>query len=383
MLDARLDCPTQSRIPQNVSLAPDGQAVRIIDQSMLPNEVRMLDLRGAAECHDAIARLAVRGAPAIGVFAGYALYVLARGICAGNGEAFAPGDEAVSVGEAAQFDSVASSVVLASLQRVSDYLEGSRPTAVNLRYALVRMMAKARSLAGQSAGALLDGLRDEAESIHQGEIDTTARMAELGLSLLDDGMGIITHCNAGPLATCGLGTALGPVLLGAQRGMRFKVFADETRPLLQGARLTAYELSEAGVDVTLICDNMASIVMSQGWVQACLVGCDRVAANGDAANKIGTSGLAIIAKHYGVPFYVMCPTSTIDYACASGEQIPIELRDGDEIKAMWYKHPMAPEGVACYNPSFDVTDHDLITAIVTERGICQPPFSESLAAIRA
>ena len=173
------------------------------------------------------------------------------------------------------------------------------------------------------------------------------------------------------------------MLLGHERGMSFHVYADETRPLLQGARLTSYELDRAGVDVTLICDNMASIVMKQGWVQACFVGCDRVAANGDAANKIGTSGLAIIARHYGVPFYVMCPSSTLDLDCATGDDIPIELRDPDEIKTMFYERPMAPESVACYNPAFDVTDHELITAIVTERGILRPPFTESIEALFA
>ena len=165
--------------------------------------------------------------------------------------------------------------------------------------------------------------------------------------------------------------------------MRFRVFADETRPLLQGARLTAYELHQAGVDVTLICDNMASTVMKNGWVQACLVGCDRVAANGDAANKIGTSGVAILARHYGIPFYVLGPTSTIDMDCPSGADIPIELRDPEEISTLWYKTPMAPQGVRCYNPAFDVTDSSLITAIVTERGVCRPPYRESLAALFA
>ena len=163
--------------------------------------------------------------------------------------------------------------------------------------------------------------------------------------------------------------------------MTFHVFSDETRPLLQGARLTSYELQRAGVDVTLICDNMASSVMKNGWVQACFVGCDRVAANGDTANKIGTSGVAILAKHYGIPFYVLGPTSTIDMACPDGAHIPIEQRDGDEIKTMWYETPMALPDVKCYNPAFDVTDHDLITAIVTEKGICCPPFTRSLTAL--
>ena len=179
-------------------------------------------------------------------------------------------------------------------------------------------------------------------------------------------------------SVAGLFLVGGPFLLAAERGMHIRVFADETRPLLQGARLTSYELQRAGVDVTLICDNMASIVMKNGWVQACFVGCDRVAANGDTANKIGTSGVAILAKHYGIPVYVLGPTSTIDMACPDGDHIPIEERDGEEIRSLWYQEPMAPAGVRCWDPAFDVTDHSLISAIVTEGGICRPPFGESL-----
>ena len=200
---------------------------------------------------------------------------------------------------------------------------------------------------------------------------------------MKDGDGILTHCNAGPLATSRYGTALGPILLGAERGVKFKVFSDETHPLLQGARLTSYELQKGGVDVTLICDNMASIVMKNGWVQACFVGCDRVAANGDTANKIGTSGVAILARHYGIPFYVLGPTSTIDMTCPDGTHIPIEQRDPAEIKNLWYEKPLALPEVKCDNPAFDVTDHDLITAIITEKGICYPPYDESLAALFA
>lgn len=206
-------------------------------------------------------------------------------------------------------------------------------------------------------------------------------ISEHGLTLIKDGDGVLTHCNAGPLATSQYGTALGPLLLGRERGMSFRVFADETRPLLQGARLTSYELHKAGVDVTLICDNMASMVMKNGWINACFVGCDRVAANGDAANKIGTSGVAILAKHYGVPFYVLGPTSTIDLSCPTGGDIKIELRDPEEIKSKFYAQPMAPAGVKCYNPAFDVTDHTLIAGIVTEKGVCRPPYTESLAAL--
>jgi methylthioribose-1-phosphate isomerase len=208
-------------------------------------------------------------------------------------------------------------------------------------------------------------------------------ISEHGLSLIKEGAGILTHCNAGPLATSRYGTALGPLFLGRERGMKFRVFADETRPLLQGARLTSYELSRAGIDVTLICDNMASIVMKNGWIDACFVGCDRVAANGDVANKIGTSGVSILAKYYGIPFYVLGPTSTIDMRCGTGADIKIELRAPEEIKEKFYARPMAPREVACYNPAFDVTDNALIAGIVTEKGISRPPYAESLAELFA
>ena len=225
---------------------------------------------------------------------------------------------------------------------------------------------------------ILEKLRLECTAIHQEDIAMCTKIAEYGLTLVKDGDGILTHCNAGPLATSRYGTALGPILLGKERGMEFHVFADETRPLLQGARLTSFELHKAGVDVTLICDNMASIVMKNGWVQACFVGCDRIAANGDFANKIGTSGVAILARHYGIPFYTLGPTSTIDMACPDGDHIPVEQRDPGEIREKFYAEPMALPDVKCYNPAFDVTDHSLLTAIVTEKGICYPPFTESL-----
>lgn len=231
----------------------------------------------------------------------------------------------------------------------------------------------------KDVGEILELLKAESLKIHREDIDMCKAISEYGLSLIKDGDGILTHCNAGPLATSRYGTGQGPLFLGKERGMNFRVYADETRPLLQGARLTSYELQKAGIDVTLICDNMASIVMKNGWVQACMVGCDRVAANGDTANKIGTSGVAILAKYYGIPFYVLGPTSTIDMNCKSGEDIHIELREPEEIKEKFYQEPVALKDVKCYNPSFDVTDHSLITAIVTEKGVCYPPYTESLA----
>ena len=204
-------------------------------------------------------------------------------------------------------------------------------------------------------------------------------ISEYGLSLVKAGDGILTHCNAGPLATSRYGTGLGPLFLAQERGIPLHAFCDETRPLLQGARLTAYELQREGIDCTLICDNMASRVMKQGKINACFVGCDRVDRNGDTANKIGTSGVAILAKHYGIPFYVLGPSSTIDFTCPDGDHIPIELRDGAEIKEKFFSKPSSLPEVKCYNPAFDVTDHELITAIVTEKGICYPPFAESFA----
>ena len=232
--------------------------------------------------------------------------------------------------------------------------------------------------AGRPVREILELLGRECRAIHEEDIAMCKAISRYGLSLLKDGDGILTHCNAGPLATSRYGTALGPLILGKELGMNFHVYADETRPLLQGARLTSYELNKAGIDVTLICDNMASIVMKQGWVNAVFVGCDRIAANGDFANKIGTSGVAILAKHYGIPFYTLGPSSTIDFDTPTGADIHIEQRDPEEVKDMWYAEPMALKEVKSYNPSFDVTDHELLTGIVTERGIVYPPFEENL-----
>jgi methylthioribose-1-phosphate isomerase len=249
---------------------------------------------------------------------------------------------------------------------------------VNLSWAVKRMLAVVAGNSDKDVPAIRDLLLQECISIHDEDIRMCARISEYGLSLVRPGDGILTHCNAGPLATSKYGTAIGPMLLGKERGIDFRVFADETRPLLQGARLTSYELQRAGVDVTLICDNMASRGMKNGWVQACFVGCDRIAANGDFANQIGTSGVAILAKHYGIPFYTLGPTSTIDMSCPSGADIRIEERNPDEIKNMWYKEPMALNEVKCFNPAFDVTDHELLTAIVTDQGIIYPPFDFNL-----
>ena len=343
---------------QNIRYDKAAEALYILDQTLLPTEETEIRLETAEQMYDAIRLLRVRGAPAIGICAAYCLYALARTIDAPDMDGF-----------------------LEQLKAYSGYLNSSRPTAVNLSWALNVQLETAGAHRQEGREAVLEALYEQAVEIHEDDIAKCKAISEFGLSLLKEGDGVLTHCNAGPLATSRYGTAQGPFLLAAEKGMKLRVFADETRPLLQGARLTSYELQKGGVDVTLICDNMASIVMKNGWVQACFVGCDRVAANGDTANKIGTSGVAILAKHYGIPVYVLGPTSTIDMACPDGDHIPIELRDGEEIKTLWYEKPMALPEVKCYNPAFDVTDHALITAIVTEKGICYPPFTESLAAL--
>lgn len=344
--------------PENVNLNADETAVVILDQTLLPNEVKFLTLGNKKDLYDAIFELRVRGAPAIGICAAFAMYVLSKQMPNDSYENFA-----------------------AAFRKDKDYLNSSRPTAVNLSWAVNRMERVVLKNADKTPAALIVLLGEESKAIQNEDIAMCRAISEYGLSLLQNGDGVLTHCNAGPLATSLYGTALGPLLLAKEQGIEVHVFADETRPLLQGARLTSYELSKAGVDVTLICDNMASIVMKNGWVNACFVGCDRIAANGDAANKIGTSGVAILAKYYGVPFYVLGPTSTVDLACKTGADIEIELRSEDEIRTKHYSKPMAPDHVKCYNPAFDVTDNALIAGIVTEKGICRAPYTESLAAL--
>ena len=342
---------------QNIRYDRKAEALYIIDQTLLPGEEKEIRLQTIDEMVEAIRALRVRGAPAIGICAAYCMYVLAKSIRTEDRPTF--------------------------LKRLSDYgqqLDAARPTAVNLGWAIREMMRTALEHVHDTRGQMLDALYERAVAIHEDDIAKCRAISEYGLSLLKEGDGVLTHCNAGPLATSRYGTAQGPFLLAAERGMHIRVFADETRPLLQGARLTSYELQRAGVDVTLICDNMASLVMSEGRVQAVLVGCDRIAANGDAANKIGTSGVAVLARHYGIPFYVLGPTSTIDADCPTGASIPIEQRDPAEVTEAHYAQRMAPRNVKVYNPAFDVTPCDLITAIVTERGIARPPFDDALRA---
>lgn len=323
----------------------------ILDQTKLPGQETYIELADKEAVWDAIYRLKVRGAPAIGVAAALGLFVSVR--------------DAES-----DFENV--------FRQTKDYLASSRPTAVNLFWALERMNRKYEEIKHLGLSEIKSGLLSEALAIRDEDRAFCMGMGEHGLSLLAPGMGILTHCNAGALATAGIGTCLAPVYLGAERGYDFKVYADETRPLLQGARLTSWELSKSGIDVTLICDNMASSVMKQGKIDAVVVGCDRMAANGDGANKIGTSAVAILAKEYGIPFYMYVPSSTIDLNTPSGDEIVIEQREPEEIYRMWYAAPVAPEGIRTYNPAFDVTDHRYITAVVTEKGVIYPPYDVNL-----
>ena len=331
--------------------------LRLLDQTLLPGQTTYLELTTVEQTVEAIKKLHVRGAPAIGVAAAYALCLCAR---------------------AAQ--KLPTKSLMAAFERDAAMLAASRPTAVNLFWAIERMQAAVKRLAGESNERLVAALEDEARCIEAEDGEINRAIGENLLSLLHDGDAVLTHCNAGLLATTRYGTALSPFYLAKERGMNIRVYADETRPLLQGARLTAYELYEGGVDVTLICDNMAATVMAQGKVQAVITGCDRVAANGDTANKIGTLGVAVLAKHYGIPVYIAAPTPTIDLSCPGGADIPIEQRSADEVTS-FAGVCTAPEGVKVFNPAFDVTPAALITAIVTEKGIVRAPFEAELKAL--
>jgi methylthioribose-1-phosphate isomerase len=341
-----------------VTLDEENKALVIIDQTKLPGTIELISLTEAKEIWDAIYLLQVRGAPAIGVAAAIGMYVLA-----------------------ARYDTTDVNEFYKMFKRDKEYLDSSRPTAVNLSWALNRMDEVCQACIDykDSVEEIVSTLHNEAITIREEDIDMCRRIGENGLELIKPGDGILTHCNAGKLATVKYGTATAPIYLGQEKGYNLKVFCDETRPLLQGARLTAFELQESGIDTTLICDNMSAMVMKNGWVNAIFVGADRIAANGDAANKIGTSVVAAVAKQYGVPMYVCAPSSTIDMSTASGDDIVIEERKPEEVTEMWYEKRMAPEGVKVFNPAFDVTDHELIAGIVTERGVARPPFNESLA----
>jgi len=348
----------QYRGLQSIRWAGDG--LELLDQRLLPEQIVFLKLKTAEEVWEAIRLMKVRGAPAIGMAAAYGVYLGVRHF-AEDGEE--------SERKALEFAE--------AVRRQADYLATSRPTALNLFWALDRMKRtvdhwiNVRNV--YAPDRLKQALLDEALLIQAEDEQTCRAIGEHALTLFKDGMGVLTHCNAGGLATAKYGTALAPFYLAKEKGWHLKVFADETRPVLQGSRLTAFELQQAGIDVTVICDNMAGVVMAKGWVQAVIVGTDRVAANGDVANKIGTYGLAVLARAHGIPFYVACPTSTIDLNTPSGGQIPIEERDENEVTESFGKRT-APYGVKVFNPAFDVTPNEYVTAIITEKGIVRPPY---------
>jgi methylthioribose-1-phosphate isomerase len=355
----------------------------LLDQTQLPLAISVEEEESVEDVWHAIKQLKVRGAPAIGVAGAYGLVVAMRGLDHLDEQAF-----------------------LAKMRSAAAYLDGSRPTAVNLSWALGRVVAAAEKAAGgegsvsgnsASGGAasggsasegvpgrsgtpstrkpsahLLAAITAEAEAIHGEDIEVCRRIGEFGAPLIAAGAGILTHCNAGRLATSDYGTATAPMYLAHRNGVPFSVYSDESRPLLQGSRLTAWELQQAGIDVTTITDNMAAFVMQQGLIDMVIVGTDRVAANGDVANKIGTLGVAILARHFRIPFYVASPFSTIDLATPTGAEIVIEERDPDEVTSFGLRRT-APEGVQVRNPAFDVTPNELVTAIITDRGIIEPP----------
>ncbi len=331
----------------------DG-VLTLLDQTRLPVEVTFEKQENIEQVWDSIKKLKVRGAPAIGIAGAYGLLYGVRG------KTDLPREEFLTV-----------------LKESAGYLDTSRPTAVNLSWALNRMVAKAESMKNSTSAEIYAALEEEAVRIHDEDRAICRNIGLNGKSLIKEGMGVLTHCNAGSLATSELGTATAPMYLAHEDGVRFRVYADETRPLLQGARLTSWELQQSGIDVTLITDNMAAFIMSKKLVDLAIVGCDRVAANGDTANKIGTMGVAILAEHFNLPLYIACPSSTIDFDTESGEDIVIEERAPEEVTSFGERRT-GPEGIKVRNPAFDVTPHELIAGFITEKGIIRPPFKENL-----
>jgi methylthioribose-1-phosphate isomerase len=331
----------------------DGELF-FLDQTLLPLEVVSEKQETAAQVWDSIKRLKVRGAPAIGIAGAYGLAVGMR-----DKQHLSPED------------------FLRELAACAEYLNSSRPTAVNLSWALNRVVSKVRTCGISDSRELYRLLTTEAELIHTEDRAICDGIGEHGAELIKDGAGVLTHCNAGALATSGIGTATAPMYTAHAKGRSFRVFSDETRPLLQGARLTSWELQRAGLDVTLICDNMAASVMADGDIDLVIVGTDRVAANGDVANKIGTLGVAVLAKHFGIPFYVACPSSTVDLTTPCGADIEIEEREAGEVTSFGARRT-APENIKVRNPAFDVTPAELVTGIITEKGIIRAPYQEAL-----
>jgi methylthioribose-1-phosphate isomerase len=343
------------------TLAWTPQGVRFIDQTRLPLEESYVLATTYEQVADVIVTMVVRGAPAIGVSAAYGVALGALRTQAATAAEFAP-----------------------EFEKICARLAGTRPTAVNLFWAIDRMKKLFSSLlaAGSNLDQIKEKLLAEAHRMYDEDIAACKAMGAFGGALMPEQGGVLTHCNAGALATCGYGTALGVIRSAVEMGKKIRVFADETRPFLQGARLTAWELMQDGIDTTVICDNMAAHLMKQGLIQAVVVGADRIAANGDVANKIGTYSVAIVAKEHGIPFYVAAPWSTIDMATATGDQIPIEERPAIEVTHHGGKQ-LTPNGVGIRNPAFDVTPAKYIAGIVTERGVLRAPYAESLQAMQS
>ena len=337
---------------------PDNHLV-IIDQTRLPTELVEIELLDSAAVWEAIKSLRIRGAPAIGITAAYGVYIGVQ-----------------KVGDLDEDD------FFQRLHEVSDYLATSRPTAVNLFWAIDRMKAVAQRHRGKGSATIAAALLVEAQAIHEEDRRICRAIGRYGAKLLENDSGVLTHCNAGGLATADYGTALAVFFAAQEEGKNLHIYADETRPLLQGARLTAWELQQRGIEVTLICDSMAAQVMLEGRVQAVVTGADRIAANGDVANKIGTYQVALVAAAHDIPFYVAAPTSTFDLSLTSGDQIPIEQRDPAEITHS-FGQQTAPDGIQVYNPAFDVTPARLIRAIICEKGVIQPVSAASIAALLA
>ena len=334
--------------------------LELLDQRLLPGEFVKLECRDTKQLYEAIKTLAVRGAPAIGVSAAYGLVLGLQTLVSGGGVARA----------------------MQVLTESREYLASARPTAVNLFWALDRVVRKATDFVSARPDASGEQLREcvlaEANAIAQEDIEMCRQIGIHGEKFIEDGYGLLTHCNAGALATAGQGTALSPMFEAHKKGRKFKVYADETRPLLQGARLTAWELRQAGIDVTVICDNMAGWLMKQGRIDAVITGADRIAANGDTANKIGTYSLSILAREHNIPFYIAAPSSTFDLSIKSGVEIPIEQRGDDEVRK-FAGTQIAPDGIGVCNPAFDITEARDIAAIITERGVIENPNTENIA----
>jgi len=330
------------------------EQVKIIDQTKLPESLEYIYCKDISSLREAISSLRIRGAPALGIAGAFGVVLGMQNSSAQNYPDFKR-----------------------EMEEMVDYLGSSRPTAVNLFWSLRRMSECAEKNKDKSVEEIKKTFKKEALEIMEEDKRCNRQIGKEGASLIKDKDSILTHCNAGALATADYGTALGVIYRAKEEGKRVKVYVDETRPLLQGARLTSWELLQEGIDVTLICDNMAGELMRQGRIDKVLVGADRVAANGDVANKIGTYTLAVLAKENKIPFYVACPLSTIDLSISSGKEIPIEERSPDEITEGLGKR-IAPPGIKVYNPAFDITPAKYVTGIITENGVCKPPYEKSL-----